>query len=159
MLNHLLRPLCSRPHARAKGGPYSTRTIRLARKLLAVGGVMFLSVYSCPIASAEDTGGALFSQCTKSEQMMLPALSGLLPSDIAGMVLLARSACRDKLVNTWNILAANGERLCPAGGRVTEDQLEMVFVDWARRYPQYLGMRTGEALRTAWLSAFPCRRP
>jgi hypothetical protein len=45
---------------------------------------------------------------------------------------------------------------CPAQG-VQIGQMQLIYVNWARRNPQYLGRGAATAVLAAFADAFPCR--
>jgi hypothetical protein len=109
-------------------------------------------------ALAADTAADLYSQCSASERLSAAAATApVLPGPHATLALMAQANCRELILRTWDKAIAIGLPLCPERGEVSDVQLELIFLDWVRRYPRYIGALPDEALYAAWENSFPCR--
>jgi Rap1a immunity proteins len=111
------------------------------------------------VARAADTAADLYSQCGGSFGMRSVETAGATGGSLAGLTMTARTDCRELIERTWAALVARGQPICLLPDEtVTDVQLEVIFLDWVRRYPQYLHAPPDEALYAAWEDAFSCQR-
>lgn len=56
------------------------------------------------------------------------------------------------------VAAASGARrlFCPPGGALSNEQARLVFLRWARKYPDRLDLPAAAAVTTALSEAYPC---
>ena len=104
--------------------------------------------------TAPDSGSGIYTMCTRSAPLEVPAILGLMGGDSGALVLYARGTCEGALVAGWNAVAP---QLC-GEGTPSIGQLEEIFVSWAARHPAETGVSVREATRRAFSQAFPCRR-
>lgn len=108
-------------------------------------------------AVAQTSGSEFYLTCARDAKGGNPVAAFLPQTAAAVIALTAQDNCSTGLVDVWNAMLRRGERLCVEGGRVTANELESVFLDWARRHPQELGISAFNAVSLAYRSGFPCR--
>lgn len=118
-----------------------------------------MTVWSLGPAGATDTALDLYSQCAGGNRPLAATSISPSPGNRSTLAAMAEDNCRDQIVRSWDEALARGRPLCVSGGQtVSDSQLALIFLDWARRFPQYLGSPPNEALYAAWEDWFPCRR-
>jgi hypothetical protein len=113
--------------------------MRVVRVILAASVLL-----SANFSSQAQTGYELFSHCQ------------YVNSDFSTpQVAIDAFKCTAYLSGVWDGLALSHSGFC--SGPVQLGQIVLVFVEWARRNPQYLSRPAGEAALASFASAFPCK--
>jgi hypothetical protein len=89
---------------------------------------------AAPATSRANTGYDLYADCTSG-------------------TIYARGFCLGYIAGIYAV----ADDVCGPGTSVQRGQLEMIFLDWARRRPANLSLSQVEAVHAALREAYPCR--
>jgi hypothetical protein len=129
--------------------PEFLSTIAVAASVSLGIGSATVSISDARTQDGLETGVELFSSCERFQHDGATA-------NMSGVI------CLRYLAGVWQGIVAISELykidlVCPGDAALAAGQIELIFMEWARRNPQRLNQRASDGIVAALVETFPCQ--